>query len=264
MRMCLRERTTLTLVLAWVLFLLNGCGGGSGLDLYSYDTPVITPIDGNWVGDSGISLNFDESFTANRYFNRSYALSARLNDAQSVECVAESTTRFDAIYTSGRVEFYAEDLNTLDDTSGSLCLTGEFTDLATLVINTVNGEVFDTFRNDRVAVRLDFGGWRSEDGSVEMVFNDPSTIDNDSSRDAYGCLQESGAEMITVFGSMSGLNVTTRYPPNVAPLFQTDTTRIIYSSVLYTDVFTLSATTPQGQTVIFNRLEEVDIDCPSA
>jgi len=230
--------------------------------MYAYETPVITPIDGTWTDDSGISLNFDESFTANRYFNSDYELSARLNDADPVNCGSESTTRFEAKYISGRVEFYPEDTNNLDDAAeSSLCLKGEFEDLAALTITTPDNQIFGTFRNDRVAVRMDFGGGRSADGNVELAFNDPATVDNDSSREATGCVRYSDGEIVSFLGTMFGLTSGTRYPPYTDNVLSSETGQVIYSSILYKDVFTLNVTTVDGQNIVFNRIENTDLNC---
>ncbi|NND89441.1 MAG: hypothetical protein HKN42_01155 [Granulosicoccus sp.] len=233
---------------------LSSCGGGGGLDLSG---PVITPIDGQWLSDRGASIRFDESFTANRYFNEKYELDADLFDsAAPCELLSGdgSEWRFTANYDNGNVKFYAG-----DPADENLCFTGVFKSLISLQTRTLSGDTFDTFTNSRVAVRLDFGRWISADNNLELLFFEPSSVDNDDgSKAVTGCVRANGADVINVSGFMNGYDTLHQRNPAIVPLSSGSTGEPVFQSVTFVDVFTLLLVSPSGDAVLVNRVEDAD------
>jgi hypothetical protein len=229
--------------------LISSCSdGGGGLGA------VITPIDGQWLSESGLSIDFDESFTNTRFFNRSYEIIATLDnsaDPCGLDTSVGESIQFETVYDEGTVNFYVGDPQ--DDV---LCLKGVFTDLVTLQVDTVHGDSFDVFNNSRVGVRLDLGMWVSSDRRVEMIFFEPSTVDNDNTRGVTGCVRFNGTIVDGVTGTLAGFNTVVRQNPTTGPLLSESTGEPVFSSITFVDVFTLSSIQPDGTELTLERVDE--------
>jgi hypothetical protein len=225
------------------VIVLAGCGGGAILAVL----PLVTPLAGQWADTS-----FNESISFLTPSNDEQVLASAL-DVTAVVTSATGVcgdTNGNGVDVQGRLEDGRLSMRLANASSD--CLEGEFVTLIRFDAEPLGSAPGHSYFNSRVDVNLPAGLWVTESGNLKLKFEQPFSVDNDSTVNVVGC-DVSSASVVGFKGTMQGFNTTSGTRPTSAEWRADGSNALLFQQVEFVDGATLTLTTGGGQRVTLRR-----------
>lgn len=225
--------------------LLAACGGGEVIAILQ----IVTPLAGAWNREGGSgALSFQGANDNDALLSSTRSVQVNMDDLPAA-CGTDSP--LSGAIDSGRLTLFPA-----SPASSSACIEGVFTNLRRLEL-TVSGEAAKrVYLNDRVAVNMAGGVWSSDDGATRLKFNDPSSVNNNSTADVTGCDVSDPAAKVAFKGTMFGFNTNTGARPSIPELLKTGDNSKLFTGLDYVDGDSITVRNPTGETVSLTRKNE--------
>jgi hypothetical protein len=221
------------------------CGGGGGEIIALLQ--IVTPLAGSWDNSTFTeSINFLTPDPDTQIFQSSSNVTATVTSKAGT---CGDTTR-NGVAVAGTLVNGKLSLHLPAATTA--CLEGRFVDLRRLDAAALASVPAISYLNSRVDVRLQTGLWTSDNGKFTLLFNNPSSVDNNNTAGADGC-DVSAATHVNFSGTMQGFNTTTLAHPVIPELRNGGTNALMFKQVEFVDGDTLKLLDATGQNLTLTR-----------
>lgn len=221
-------------------------------------TDYIPPVDGQWVAADGEIIAFDNNQQSGVFVTDSYKDTLLVQTDNTVSLCPEY------VPTGEQVNFLLADIDNrsvtfrLDPeeyniTDEGICANGEYTDLITLRVTSTDSSSVKIFRNSRVDVELGDDYWVSDSG-LELLFNSPGSVDNDSTANLSGCVLSSQSTQFFE-GLLIGFNTLNNTGVTAATITDRDTGITLFTDMRFIHKNSIKLTDSTGQEVDLIRVE---------
>lgn len=224
--------------------LLAACGGGEVIAILQ----IVTPLAGAWnSANNNEQIVFDEDIA--QVFDSELNVSASLSSDLGV-CGANG----DTVQVSGRLDNGKLTLRKSGESAN--CLEGRFVDLRRLDAEASGSAPARSYFNSRVDVRMEAGVWVTANGRVKLKFNEPSSVNNNSTEDVSGCDVSDAAAKVAFKGKMFGFNTGNGARPSIPELLKTSDNSKLFTGVDYVDGDSITLRNAAGETLTLTRKNE--------
>lgn len=226
--------------------LLAACGGGEVIAILQ----IVTPLAGAWNSSNNDErINFTAPSEDAQVFASELTVTADLSSELGVCGASGDTVTVDGRIDNGRITLRRPG-------EQSDCLKGRFVNLRQLDAEATATVPARSYFNSRVDVRMGTGVWVSENGRVKLKFNEPSSVNNNSTEDVTGCDVSDPAARVAFKGTMFGFNTNTGAKPSIPQLLKTSDNSKLFSGVEYVDGDSITLRNAADETVNLTRKNE--------
>lgn len=229
---------------------LAACGGGELLAVLQ----IVTPLGGSWatVGFN-TNLQFTNLQPATQVFLSKFDVTATVNSNEGV-CGDAANNGVDLV---GTVDNGSVVLRPVAPANAPNCIQGTFSDLRKLDTVALGNQPARSYTNGRVDVQMQQGLWISENGTLTLKFNEPSSVNNftgANTEPVTGCNATVPAAKVNFEGEMRGFVEASLSRPLIPELVNPlNPAQKYFTQVEFVDGATLRLLNAGGQLVTLKR-----------